>query len=172
MDFLELAKSRYSCRAFTDRPVEDEKLEKLIEAARIAPTGKNNQPQRIYVLKSEDALEKINSICRCIYGATTVFMIAVDKDREWQSTYEEGFTSGVQDVAIVASHIMLEAQDLGLASCWVNAFPQTKAEALFSIPENERVILLLPIGYADPEKGGPSPMHTVSREDTEMIQLK
>ncbi len=172
MDFLELAASRYSCRAFTDRPVEDEKLQKLIEAARIAPTGKNNQPQRIYVLKSEDALEKVNSICKCIYGATTVFMIAVDKDREWQSSYEEGFTSGIEDVSIVATHIMLEATDLGLASCWVNAFPQSRAEALFALPDNEQVVLLLPVGYPDPDKGGPSPRHSDSRDDTEMIQLK
>ncbi|MCR4689142.1 MAG: nitroreductase family protein [Saccharofermentans sp.] len=172
MDFLELAKSRYSCRAFTDRPIEDEKLAKLIEAARIAPTGKNNQPQRIYILKSEDAIEKINSICKCIFGAKTVFMIAVDTDREWKSTYEEGFTSGIEDISIVATHIMLEAKELGLETCWVNAFPQSKAEALFAIPENEKVILLMPVGYPDEAKAAPSPRHEESRDDTEMIQLK
>ena len=78
-NFLNLAKERYSVRKFTDKPIEKDKLEKILEAAKVAPTAKNLQPVKIYVLQSEEALEKINSLTRCIFGAKTVFLIAYDK---------------------------------------------------------------------------------------------
>ena len=76
MDFLELAADRYSVRSFSDRPVEQEKIDKILKAAQLAPTAVNFQPQMIYILKSEEAMTKINRLCRCIYGAPMVFLIS------------------------------------------------------------------------------------------------
>ena len=73
MDFMELAADRYSIRSFSDRPVEQEKIDKILKAAQLAPTAVNFQPQMIYILKSEEAMAKINRLCRCIYGAPMVF---------------------------------------------------------------------------------------------------
>jgi len=171
MDFLELAKARYSCRCFTEQQVEDEKIERLIEAARIAPTAKNIQPQKIYILRSEDALAKINELCPCIYGASTVFLFAYDEDKQWRNDLDDKAFSGQQDCAIVATHVMLEAQQLGLASCWVCHFPNSKTEMAFNLPENERAVLLMPVGYADEEKGGPGPNHKKFRDDVEMVRV-
>ena len=74
MSFLELAKERYSVRKFQDREIAQSDMDKILEAANIAPTGCNYQPQRIYVVKSEENLAKLNELCKCIFGAKTVLM--------------------------------------------------------------------------------------------------
>ena len=148
MTFLELAKKRFSVRKFTDQPVEKEKLDKVLEAGNIAPTAKNLQPQRIYVLQSEEALKKAYALTPCCYGAKTVLLFTYDIDEEWTNPLEDMIHSGDQDVSIVATHIMLEAEEQGLATCWVNYFPNTKAAEVFGLPESEVVVLMMPIGYA------------------------
>jgi len=79
MEFIELAKSRYSVRSFSGKQIESEKLKKILEAAKISPTAANRQPQKIYVLQSEQALRQINSVCQCIFGAPTVIIITADE---------------------------------------------------------------------------------------------
>ena len=148
MSFLELAKARYSVRKFSNKPLESEKLVQILEAGNSAPTAANYQPQRIYVLQSEVALAKVNAVCKCVYGAKTVLMFAYDANADWKNPKQEGIHSGQQDVSIVATHIMLEAWELGVASCWVNAFSNLELEKTFELPENERVVLLMPLGYA------------------------
>lgn len=148
MGFLELAKERYSVRKFTDKPIEKQKLDKILEAGNVAPTAVNYQPQRIYVLQSDEAIEKVNSVCKCIYGAKTVLLFAYNTNEDWKNPKQEGIHSGQQDVSIVATHIMLEAWNLGIASCWVNLFSNNELEKAFGLPANEKSVLLMPIGYA------------------------
>ena len=149
MEFLELAKERYSCRKFSPKPIEPEKLAKILEAGNIAPTAGNYQPQKIYVLQSDEAIAKVNGQSKCIYGAKTVLMFAYDENLDWKTPNEEGIHSGQQDVSIVATHIMLAACELGIASCWVNFFANTKLAEAFDLPKSEKVVLLMPLGYAD-----------------------
>lgn len=163
MDFMELAKKRFSVRKYTDQQVEQSKLDVLLEAARLAPTGCNYQPQRIYVLQSEAAIAKISSLCKCVFGAKTVLMFTYNKDEDWKNPLEAGPHAGVQDVSIVATHVMFAAEELGLGSCWVNYFPKSEVEKAFDIPANEELVLLLPIGYPDP-KAAPGPMHAQSKD--------
>lgn len=169
MDFMELAKDRYSVRKFSDKVIEREKLEQILTAANIAPTAHNYQPQKIYVIESEEALAKINELSPCIFGARTVLMVAYDAEKDWQNPMQEGIHAGEQDVAIVATHMMLEAWDLGVASCWVNLFPNDKTAEAFDLPENIRPILLMPIGYAA-EGAHPSKLHTLYPEQDNMVQ--
>ena len=169
MNFIELAKERFSVRKFNEQKVEQEKLDLILESARIAPTGANCQPQKVYVLNSAEAIEKINSVCNCIFGAQTVLMVAYDKSLEWKNPIEEGVTAGVEDASIVGTHMMLEAWELGISSCWVNFFSPTKVKEVFELPENEEIVLLLPIGYAA-EDVKPSEMHTKSRSLDEMVK--
>ena len=82
MEFIELAKSRYSVRSFSDKQIESEKLNKILEAAKISPTAANQQPQKIYVLQSEQAIRKINSVCQCIFGAPTVITLRFQTDSQ------------------------------------------------------------------------------------------
>lgn len=158
MEFLELAKKRYSVRKFSDKPVEAEKLAKVLEAGNIAPTAKNQQPHRIYVLKSPESIAKMAKHTPCLYGAKTALLFTYDVNEEWQNPMEQGIHSGVEDVSIVATHIMLEAADLGLGTCWVNFFPNSKAEKEFGLPDNEKAVLVMPIGYAA-DDAKPAPGH-------------
>ena len=169
MDFMNLAKERFSVRKFTDKPVEQEKLDVILEAGRVAPTAHNNQPQKVYVLQSEEALAKINSLCRCIFGAKTVLMITNDKNLEWQNPLEEGVYAGVEDVSIVATHMMLAAWEQGIGSCWVNYFAPTEIAKAFNLPANEQLVLLMPLGYAA-EDEKPAPLHEASRDIKDMVQ--
>ncbi|MDE6092107.1 MAG: nitroreductase family protein [Ruminococcus sp.] len=147
MDFMELAKTRYSVRKFDDRPIEKETLDIILEAGNVAPTGCNYQPQRIYVVQSEEKIAKLNELSKCIFGAKTVLIFTYNKDEEWKNPLENGVHSGVQDVSIVASHIMLEAWELGVGTCWVNYFANSKLEKELGLPENECAVLLMPMGY-------------------------
>ncbi len=156
--FIELAKARYSVKGFDGTPVPQEKLQKILEAGNVAPTAKNNQPQRIYVIRSGAALEKARALTPCVYNASTVLLFTYNKDEVFLYPGAEMVSSGAEDVAIVATHIMLEAQDLGVGSCWVNFFEPAKAKELFALPENEIPVLLMPLGF--PAEGvGPLEKH-------------
>jgi nitroreductase len=147
MEFNEVIQKRYSCRKYADRQVEPEKLTAILNAGRLAPTAKNLQEQHIYVLQSAEALAKIDAVTHCRYGAPTVLVVAFDKNNVF--TYPGGKRdSGVEDAAIVATHLTLAAADEGVDSCWVNYFdPEKMAEGL-GLPENEEVLMMLDLGYA------------------------
>ena len=119
MTFLELAKARYSVRKYKDTPVEQEKIDMILEAAKVAPTACNKQPQKIYVVKSEEVKEKLASVCRFTFGAPVIMVVCYDKTREWRNDLTPGYATGETDAAIACTHMRLEAWDLGLCSCWV-----------------------------------------------------
>ncbi|MDO4853720.1 MAG: nitroreductase family protein, partial [Clostridia bacterium] len=85
MEFDQILSERYSVRAFSSKAIEPDKLNRILEAGRLAPTAKNNQPQRIYVLKSEAALQKIRAITRCAFNAPVVLLVAVDTEAMWKN---------------------------------------------------------------------------------------
>lgn len=147
MDFTELAQARYSVRKFSDKAVEPEVLKRILEAGLLAPTAKNNQPQRIYVLQSKEALDKLDSLTHCRYGAGTVLLFTYNTDEDWKNPLEEGVHSGVEDVSITATYIMLRAIELGVYTTWCNYFANSKLEQAFDLPENEKAVLIMPIGY-------------------------
>ena len=169
MDFMDVAKKRYSVRKFSDKPVEKEKMEQILEAGNIAPTAKNQQPQRVYVLQSEDALSKLGELTHCAYGAKTVLLFTYNEDEEWKNPLEEGVHSGVEDVSIVATHVMLRAAELGLDTCWCNYFANSKLEEAFGIPENEKSVLIMPVGYAA-EDAKPTPLHETYKDLTTTVK--
>ena len=119
MEFKEVIKKRYSCKKYSDRQVEKEKLTAILEAGRVAPTAKNLQEQHVYVLQSADVLAKIDTVTPCRYGAPTVLVVAFDRNNVF--TYPGGkHDSGVEDATIVATHLILAAADEGVDSCWIN----------------------------------------------------
>lgn len=138
MEFLELAKSRYSVRSFSSRQIEKEKLDKILLAGNVAPTAKNNQPQKIYVLQSKEALQKINDVCGCIFGASTVMLIAANKDEMWKNPFYYTYNTADVDASIVCTHMMLQAWELGIGSCWVGLFDEQKVKRQMNLPDNEK----------------------------------
>lgn len=120
-------------------------------------------------MASADALAKLDGLTHCRYGAGTVLLFAYDMKEDWKNPLEEGVRSGAEDVSISATHAMLEATELGLGTCWCNYFPNTELERSLGIPEGERSVLIMPIGY--PEEGcGPSPLHGKRKSVGEIVR--
>jgi len=168
MTFLELAKMRYSVRSFKNTPIEEEKLNLILEAGRVAPTACNNQPQKIYVAKSEESRKKLASVCRCTFDAPVILVVCYDRDRNWKNALMPGYESGETGAAIVCTHMMLQAAQLGLGSCWVGWFDAKQVAEVLGLPENVTVSALLPIGYAA-ENAKPSTNHSSYRPFADTI---
>ena len=167
MDFLKLASERYSVRKFDSRQVEPEALEKILQAGHLAPTAKNLQPQKIFVLQSPEALEKVKQCTKCHFDAPTVLMICHDTDLEWERPFDSK-RSGDIDAAIVTTHMMLEAADLGLGTTWVMWFDAAKAVEAFELPANIVPTALLPLGYPAADCV-PAARHTECRPADELV---
>ena len=170
MDFSEVIKNRYSCKKFSDRKVEKEKLDKILEAGRVAPTAKNLQEQHIYVVQSENGLAAIDKVTPCRYGAPVVLVVAYNKNNVF--TYPgEKRDSGIEDASIVATHMLLAAYNEGVDSCWINFFnPDELAQAL-NLPEDEEVLMLLDLGIAA-EGTKALPNHNSRKELTETVTYR
>ena len=169
MQFSEVIKERYSCRSFDGRAVEPEKLAEILEAGRLAPTAKNLQEQRIYVIQSAEGLEKIDKLTRCRYNAATVLIVALDKGNVF--TYPGGKRdSGIEDASIVTTHMMLAAKNAGVDSTWLNLIDPDEVKREFSLPENEEVLCLLNLGYAD-ENAKPSDNHSSRKPTAETVSF-
>lgn len=167
MEFKEVVRNRYSCKKYSTRQVEAEKLAAILEAGRLAPTAKNLQEQHVYVLQSADALAKVDAVTPCRYGAPAVLVVAFDTKNVF--TYPGGKRdSGVEDATIVATHMVLAATNEGVDSCWINFLDPEKLADLLGLPENEEILMVLDLGYAA-EGAGPLPNHTSRKPLEETI---
>lgn len=170
MELNEVFRQRCSVRKYAETPVEAEKLQEVISSACIAPTGKNIQPFRIYILQSPQAIAKIRELTRCAFNAPIVLLFTVNTDEEWKNPLQEGITSGIEDVSIAATYAMLKATDLGLGTCWVNWFTNSEVEQAFGIPENEKSVLLMTLGYPSDEHH-PSRLHNEKRPLDQLVRV-
>lgn len=147
MEFSELIKLRYSVRAYKADPVEEDKLNQVLEAARLAPTAANRQPFQIIVIRTagrEDELRKIYPrdwfakaplvICACGIPAQT-----------WVRSDGKNYSD--VDVAIAMDHLILAAANLGLGTCWTAAFDPAAARKILQLPEGVEPIAFTPLGY-------------------------
>ena len=147
MEFEEVIRERYSVRRYSEKAIEQEKLDKILEAGRIAPTAANFQPQRIFVIKSEEGLQKIRSICHMTYDAPVVMLVCADMDVSWKIKQDGNFDSAEMDVSIVGTQMMLEAWNLGIGSCWVRAFNSLDIKEMFNLSPNIKPMFILSLGY-------------------------
>ena len=163
MDFLELTRQRYSERFFdSTKMVEQEKIDRILEAARLSPTAANKQPQRLYVLKSKEALQKAQSACfSSLYGAPVVILLCYDLNSVWHNQRETllpDYNSGEQDCGIVATQMMYAAEEQGVHSIWIRGFDAGALQRVFELPANMIPAMMLPIGYPS-ANSAPSPKH-------------
>lgn len=166
MHFLELCKNRYSVRTFSERSVEAEKLELILEAGRLAPTAKNSQSHRIFVLKTQDALQKIYDATPMSYHAPVVLAVCYEKSASYKNTAETvyvdsesgAYDGGEVDAAIVTTAMMFEATELGLGTLWARGFDSAKIMRALNLPETLHLVCLLDIGYPA-EDSVPSERH-------------
>lgn len=155
MKFIDLAKERYSVRKFSDRPVEKELLDKVLEAGRVSPTAVNRQPQRIIVLNEDESLSKIKKCTKYHFDAPVVMIVCYDSEESWKNPFS-GDDGGVLDATIVVTHMMLQATELGLGTTFVAYFDPKDVIKEFDLPENLVPVALLPLGHpaddAEPSK--------------------
>ena len=147
MNFLDIAKSRYSVRNYTDQPVEDEKLQKILTAAHVAPTAANLQPVHIIAVRETDGLSRISKAAN-IYHAPLALIVCTDKTKAWERPFDGMRTTDI-DASILTDHMMMEAADLGLGSVWICYFKPDVIKKEFRLPEHLEPVNILAIGYAD-----------------------
>ncbi|MDU7337174.1 MAG: nitroreductase family protein [Clostridium sp.] len=158
MSFMELAKDRYSVRKFSDKPVEQDKLDLILQAGQIAPTAHNNQPQRILVLNTAEEMEKLAKCCPFRFHQTLALLVCYDKETSWKRSEFDNADSGDIDMGIVGTHMILQAQELGIGSTWVMHFDAEIARKEFQIPGPLLPTAILMMGYPR-EDAKPSRLH-------------
>ncbi len=167
MDFEKVIAERFSVRKFENKHLEKEVIDKLLHAGHIAPTGCNFQPQRILVLNTDESTKKLKNCTKCHFDAPCAMLICYNKDESWTRPYD-GAQSAPVDASIVATHIMLEAANLGVGSCWVMHFDPAKMREEFNIPQNFEPHALLVMGYPH-ESAAPFEMHSKTRSLDEVV---
>jgi nitroreductase len=165
MNFLELVKNRYSCRAYKPLAVEKEKLEYILECVRFAPSAVNKQPWRFHIVNNEGDRAKLQKCYnREWFKTPPMYIIAsVLHDEEWVRA--DGKHHGDIDIAIAVEHLCLAATEQGLASCWVCNFDAELCKSLFNMPKNEEPAVFIPLGYAADE-----PREKKRKESGEIIR--
>ena len=167
MDFATLSAERYSLRKFDERPVEPEKLNLILEAGRKTPTACNNQPQRIFVLRTREALQKVDGCVGCHFHPPVMILVAYDPKEAWVRD-EDKKNHGEIDSALVAMQMMNQAADLGLGTTYIGMFSEFNLKASFPLLEDLTPVALLALGYPA-EGAGPSHLHEKRKPLIDMV---
>lgn len=146
MSFLELAKKRYSVRQYTEQKVEEEKINKILEAGRVAPSGHNNQPIKLIVIRQKPGFDKLKKAANT-YGAPLAIIVCADRNAAWVRPYDSKNITDI-DASIVTDHMMLQATELGLGTVWICYFDPKVMKQEFNLPDNLEPINILAVGYA------------------------
>lgn len=166
MNFIDTAKRRYSVRKYTSQKVEKDKLDLILEAAHVAPSGGNKQPVRLIVVQSDEGLDKVKKAAR-IYDAPCAIIVCADIDAAWVRPYDGKNIADI-DASVATDHMMLQATDLGLGSLWICWFKSEVIKEEFSLPDNLVPVNILALGYADCEPASYD-RHTETRNPIETM---
>lgn len=146
MEFSEVIEKRFSCREFKDESIKKEELDKILNAALLAPTACNKEPQRIYVVEDIELLLKLKEATRFTFDSKTILVVCYDKDISWHRG-RDAKDHGEIDATIAATQMVLEATNLGIGSCFVCAFNEEVLRSILNIPQNYGIMCMLPLGY-------------------------
>lgn len=168
-DFMTLAQERYSVRKFAQTPVAQADIDRILRAGQLAPTGCNYQPQRVFVLQSEEAIAKMRKCTKCHFDAPLGMLICYDITQSWKRKYD-GADSGWVDASIVTTHMMLAAHEQGVGSCWVMYFIPEAVKTEFDLPEHLVPVALLVMGYPA-EDAQVNPLHHQMKPLEELVTV-
>lgn len=157
MDFPSVLQRRYSCRAFSPSPVEQEKVDRILEAGRIAPTAVNKQPVHVWAVSNPDALEAIKGATRSNYGAPLLLIVGCRPADAWVRRYD-GKNGAEVDATIVATYLMLAAENEGLSTLWVGSFDPALLSGILPGTDGYELVAMINVGYSS-DGSVPSPMH-------------
>lgn len=145
MELLQLMKKRCSVRKFEDRPIEEEKLLYVLEAARVAPSACNYQPWRFIVIKDRDLMKRIAPAWVTEANTPAVIVACGDHRQAWRR--RDGKDHCDIDIAIAVDHMTLAAAEAGLGTCWICSFDAFQCTIALELPDQLEPMVLLPIGY-------------------------
>ena len=167
MEFNDVLNRRYSCRAFAAKGVEQEKVERILEAGRIAPTAVNKQPVHIWAVSNPATLEAIKGVTRSNYGAPLILVVGCRPADAWVRRYD-GKNGAEVDAAIVATYLMLAAENEGLATLWVGSFDPALLQDILPGTEGYELVAMINVGYPSADSQ-PSPMHSERKTIEELV---
>ena len=157
MEFNTVLQRRYSCRAFSANSVEQEKVDRILEAGRIAPTAVNKQPVHVWTVYNPETLEAIKGVTRSYYGAPLILVVGCRPTDAWVRRYD-GKNGAEVDASIVATYLMLAAENEGLATLWVGSFDPVLLKGILPGTDGYELVAMINVGY--PADGSaPSAMH-------------
>jgi nitroreductase len=160
MDFMDVVAARKSVRSYADKPVEEEKLSKVLEATRLAPSWANKQCCRYIVVKDKAKIQELAGGLNGWLKQAPVIVVACADPKD--SGDRNGMNYYLVDVGISMQQLVLAATDTGLGTCWIGAFDEAKVKKALGIPENIKVVAMTPLGYpADKEGLGSKLIKTV-----------
>ncbi|OED30049.1 nitroreductase family protein [Methanosphaera sp. WGK6] len=157
MSVLETIEKRYSVRGYEDKEVEEEKLQKILKAAQLAPTGVNAQAFKVYVIDTKKNADKLKEVysAEWLIEAPIVLAVVSKANDAWIRPWDSVNINEI-DATIVMDHMILEATELGLGTCYIAAFHERPLIDLLKLSEEEHPVLLTPVGYpnAEPRETG------------------
>ncbi len=167
MEFEKLITERYSVRKFRPEHLPQDVVSKILAAGHKAPTGCNFQPYRILVLNTDESVAKLKTCTKCHFKAPAAMLICHNRAESWKRPYDGALAAPV-DAAIVTTHMMLAAWDMGVGSCWVMHFDPAAMRETYRIPEDLEPLALLVMGYPA-EDAKPLEMHFQTRPMEEVV---
>ena len=157
MDFNTVIQRRYSCRSFSHQPVDQKKVDRILDAGRIAPTAVNKQPVHVWAVTNPDMLDAIKGVTRSNYGAPLILVVGCRPSEAWVRRYD-GKNGAEVDASIVATYLMLAAENEGLATLWVGSFDPALLKGILPDTAGYELVAMINVGY--PAEGSePSAMH-------------
>lgn len=152
MKTIEAIKNRYSCRNYKGKEIPEDKLKKVLKAAQLAPSAHNSQPWKIVVVKKQNLKDRVaQTASQPFIAQASVILACVSTNPDEMMSCQ--VPSYPVDCAIAMDHLSLRATEEGLATCWIGAFDQKKAKKLLDVPEDNKMVILMPLGYPADSKG-------------------
>ena len=151
MDIFETIKNRRSIRKYKQQNIEKDKIQKILEMARLSPSAMNRQPYGFIVVSENSIIKEISSACNQKWDAPVIIVVFGLPDQAW--VRDDGEEYWKADSAIAMSNMSLAAYSLGLGTCWIAAFKEDELKKILNISSNARVFAMTPLGYPDEKKG-------------------
>ncbi len=154
MDFYKTIENRVSTRSYKDKPVPDEILDRILNAARLAPSGKNGQPWRFIVVKDAETRKRLVDACKGqkFIGEAPVTIVACGYERYAYQKMGGYWNSLPVDIGISLEHLILAAEVEGLGTCWIGAFIEEEVRKILGVPDEVKIVALTPLGYPSGDK--------------------
>jgi nitroreductase len=170
MSVLDVIRQRRSVRVYRPDPIPEEALQRLLEAARLAPSGKNLQPWKFVLVQDDPIKKKLARACnqQAFIADAPLIIVACGFPDECYRAMGRYMRSWPVDVTIALEHLILQAQEEGLGTCWIGSFEEEEVKSLLNVPEHVKVLALTPLGYPgeDPQSRGRKPLEKIVSYDS------